>query len=103
MNTEIIGFISGMIGSLSILPQIHKSWKSGSSDDLSTNTIILMYIAFILAVIYGIMIQQTAIYVTNIFSCTLYVILHGIKIYNTRKKNYKNLYINIETETEIET
>ena len=95
MNTEIIGFISGMIGSLSILPQIHKSWKSGSSDDLSTNTIIL-------AVIYGIMIQQTAIYVTNIFSCTLYVILHGIKIYNTRKKNYKNLYINIETETETE-
>ena len=92
MNTEIIGFISGMIGSLSILPQIHKSWKSGSSDDLSTNTIILMYIAFILAVIYGIMIQQTAIYVTNIFSCTLYVILHGIKIYNTRKKITK-IYI----------
>jgi MtN3 and saliva related transmembrane protein len=101
MSVELIGFASGMIGSLSILPQIYKSWVSGSSNDLSTNTIVLMYIALILAVIYGIMINHSAIYITNIFSCILYVILHGIKIRNERKK-IKDIYIEIDSENETE-
>jgi MtN3 and saliva related transmembrane protein len=89
MNTEMIGFVSGIIGCLSVLPQIYKSWKSGSSDDLSTNMLILMYIALILAIIYGIIIQHSAVYVTNSIAFVLYALLHGIKIYNMRKKYTK--------------
>ena len=102
MTPEIIGFASGIIASLSILPQIHKSWKSGSSDDLSTNMIVLMYIALILAIIYGVMIQHSAVYISNSISLIFYIMLHSIKIYNIRKK-IKDVYIQIETDTENDT
>jgi len=102
MTPEIIGFASGIIGSLSILPQIHKSWKSGSSDDLSTNMIILMYIALTLAIIYGVMIQHSAVYISNSISLIFYIMLHSIKIYNVHKK-INDIYIELESDTEIKT
>lgn len=82
VNPEIFGYISGVMGSLSILPQIHKCYVSGSSKDLSTKMFIIQYIAYTLAIIYGILIKHIAIYVMNAIGFMLFVILHGVKIYN---------------------
>ena len=83
-SIEVIGLISGLIGCASILPQIYKSYISRSSKDLSTSTFILLYIAYILAVIYGISIDHIAVYLCNGIALILYLILHSIKIYNER-------------------
>ena len=85
-NPEVFGYISGLMGSLSILPQIHKSYISGSSKDLSTKMFIIQYIAYALAIVYGILIKHVAVYLMNAIGFLLFIILHGIKIYNERNK-----------------
>lgn len=93
-NPEIIGYIAGIIGSMSIIPQIYKSYISGSSKDLSTKMFILTYISYGFAITYGILIKHVAIYIMNAIGFGLYILLHSIKIYNEHKSlqtNYNEL------------
>jgi MtN3 and saliva related transmembrane protein len=100
-SIESIGILSGLIGCLSIIPQIYKSYTSGSSQDLSTSTFILLYIAYTLAVIYGICINHIAVYLSDSVALILYVILHSTKIYNEREvyiKYYYKIVNNVELQ-----
>jgi MtN3 and saliva related transmembrane protein len=81
-SLEFLGFSAGTLECIALLPLIHKTYKTKSSKDLSTHTIIIMYIALIMAIIYGFLINHFAVYFTNILTIFLYVILHGIKIKN---------------------
>ena len=81
-SLEFLGFSAGTLECIALLPLIHKTYKTKSSKDLSTHTIIIMYIALIMAIIYGFLINHFAVYFTNILTIFLYVILLGIKIKN---------------------
>lgn len=81
-NYEPIGLISGVIGAVSVLPQIRKSWISKSSKDISTNMILLTYVAVGLGMIYGVLIRHAAVYLSNAAIFALYVVLHLVKVRN---------------------
>lgn len=81
-SLEILGFTAGSLECIALLPLIHKTYKTKSSKDLSTDTIIIMYIALLMATIYGFLINHFAVYFTNLLTIFLYFILHGIKIKN---------------------
>lgn len=82
---EAIGFTSGALRAISLIPQIYKNYASGSSDDLSTSTILCMYAALSIGTIYGFVIDHVAVYVSNILNIVLYMALHGVKIRNRQK------------------
>ena len=84
---ELVGIASATLASGAIVPQIYKSWKSGSSGDISTYTICVTYMAMILGIIYGSLIKHMAIYLGNSVTLVLYMTLHGVKIRNERKKD----------------
>jgi len=81
-SLEFLGFSAGTLECVALLPLIHKTYKTKSSKDLSTYSIIIMYIALTMATIYGFLINHFAVYFTNILTIFLYFILHGIKIKN---------------------
>ena len=81
-NYEPIGLVSGAIGAISVLPQIRKSWITRSSKDISTTTILLMYLAMTLGLTYGVLIRHAAIYTSNAVILGLYVVLHLVKARN---------------------
>jgi len=91
-NPEILGFVSGIMGSLSIIPQIYKSYISGSSKDLSTKMFIIQYIAYSFAIVYGILIKHTAVYLMNAIGFLLFILLHSVKIYNEHYAIVPNNY-----------
>jgi len=82
---ETLGFVSGAVSALSILPQIYKNIRSGSSTDISTSTIVCAYVALGLGTIYGFMIDHVAVYVSDLTILGFYMVLHGVKIWNDRK------------------
>jgi MtN3 and saliva related transmembrane protein len=84
MNYEVLGIISGILGSVSIFPQIYKSYTSRSSKDLSTSMIVLTYFAQSFGILYGILIKHFAVYAANTAVLSLYVVLHIIKVRNAR-------------------
>ena len=83
-NYEPIGLVSGAICAISVLPQIRKSWITRSSKDISTTTILLMYLAMTLGLTYGVLIRHAAIYTSNAVILGLYVVLHLVKARNER-------------------
>ena len=81
---ELVGITSAALASGAIVPQIYKSWKSGKSDDISTYTICVTYMAMVLGIIYGTLIKHVAIYIGNSVTLLLYICLHGVKVRNSR-------------------
>ena len=86
MSVELVGIASATLASGAIVPQIYKSWKSGSSEDISTYTICVTYMAMSLGIIYGALIKHPAIYIGNTCTLLLYMSLHGVKIRNSKMK-----------------
>ena len=83
---ETLGLVSGALSALSILPQIYKNFRSGSSSDISTSTILCAYIALSMGTIYGFMIDHEAVYVSDLTILGFYVVLHSVKIRNDWRK-----------------
>ena len=83
---ETLGLVSGALSALSILPQIYKNFRSGSSSDISTSTILCAYIALSIGTIYGFMIDHVAVYVSDLTIIGFYVVLHSVKIRNDWKR-----------------
>lgn len=84
MNPEILGFTSAAISSAAVVPQIVKSWKTGSSKDISTPMIVMTYISMGLGITYGFLIRHVAVYVGNSVTLLLFAVLHLVKVRNAR-------------------
>lgn len=85
MNAELIGIASGLIGCISICPQIYKSYKTRSSKDISTGTILLTYLAQSLGIVYGVLINHYAVYTSNSVGLVLFMTLHLVKHHNEHR------------------
>ena len=66
-----LGYIAGFLTTIAFLPQVFKVWTTKSTKDIS----IWMFLAFITGVflwmIYGFLINDTSIIITNILTFTL--------------------------------
>lgn len=62
---EIIGYIGGVMSSISFLPQVIKIWKTKSAEDLSMLTLIFLSCNMTLWLVYGILNNSKPIWITN--------------------------------------
>jgi len=69
---EIIGYLGGITLMISFLPQVLKSYKTKSVEDLSMNMIFFTFISTVFWLIYGYMIGSWPIMATNgVFGLTV--------------------------------
>lgn len=76
IETDIFGYLGGLILSINSLPQIYKIWKTKSTNDLSYTTFFIALIGYVFYIIYGTLIKSIPI-ITGIsfsFVCTLSMI-----------------------------
>lgn len=66
MNSiQLIGYISGFIVAVSLIPQVIQAWKTKSTKDISLGWTIILLIGLLLYFIYGIGINEMPIIITN--------------------------------------
>ncbi|MEM8965027.1 MAG: SemiSWEET transporter [Bacteroidota bacterium] len=65
---DILGIIAGTCTTLAFLPQAVKTWQSRSAGDLSMGTFMLLVVGLILWLIYGIILYNWPIILTNGFT-----------------------------------
>ena len=74
-NVEIIGFIAAILTTASFVPQVIKTWKSKSTENLSLIMYLAMFIGIVLWFIYGYNINSISIMFANgisgILVCTI--------------------------------
>ena len=65
---EFFGFSAALLTTIAFLPQLYKTWKTKSADDVSLIMLILFIIGLICWIIYGLKINSLPILVANIIT-----------------------------------
>lgn len=65
MSVDVLGYIAGAITALTFLPQVIKTWKEKSAHDISLLMFLIAAVNEILWIIYGAMLENWVIILTN--------------------------------------
>ena len=76
----IIGLVAGLLCTVSFLPQVIKAFKTRRTKDLSLATFSILSAGLFLWIIYGILISQIPIILTNIMILVLSLLILAMKL-----------------------
>lgn len=62
---SLLGFSAGTLTTLAYLPQVIKSWRTKSADDISLGMFLLLLTGISVWVVYGILINSTPLVLFN--------------------------------------
>ena len=82
---DLFGFSAALLTTIAFLPQLYKTWKTKSADDVSLIMLILFITGLICWIIYGIRINSIPILVANIITFIFNLLILILKI--TYNKN----------------
>ena len=63
---DLFGFLAALLTTIAFLPQLYKTWKTKSADDVSLIMLILFITGLVCWIIYGLKIDSIPIVVANI-------------------------------------
>lgn len=75
MDSEIIGYIAGSLIACSLLPQVVRSWRTKSTEDISLGWSVISLAGQLMWTIYGVMIMS---YPLVVMSCITMVLASSI-------------------------
>lgn len=76
----VIGFIASFTSTISLVPQIYKTYKTKSVEDLSLIMLINFFLCSISWVIYGILTDTKSVLITNVIMTLFSLIMLIFKI-----------------------
>lgn len=62
---EIIGLVAAILTTAAFVPQVYKTWKTKSVDDISLTMYSVLFMGLILWLVYGISINSLPIIIAN--------------------------------------
>ena len=65
---DLFGFLAALLTTIAFLPQLYKTWKTKSADDVSLIMLILFITGLICWIIYGFKINSFPILIANIIT-----------------------------------
>jgi len=79
-NSEIIGLAAATLTTAAFVPQVYKTWKTKSVDELSLTMYLVFFIGIVLWLIYGIYIDSFSIIFANTITGFLVLLLIYFKL-----------------------
>jgi len=80
MNAEIAGFIAGILVAAALVPQVIKSWKTKSTNDISLGWNITSLAGQIMWIVYGFMITSYSLVIMSSITLSMAVLLFYLKL-----------------------
>lgn len=78
--TTLLGFVAGMLTTVSFVPQVIKAWYSKSCHDLSWGMLITFSAGVVLWLVYGIRLWAMPIILANAVTLALLVTIGAMKV-----------------------
>ena len=78
--TEIIGYLATAVGTCLLMPQVYKTYRTRSVEDLSWGTIILYFLNCSLWLMYGLLIASIPLTLCNSIALVVSVVQIVLKI-----------------------
>jgi MtN3 and saliva related transmembrane protein len=79
-TNDILGLIAGALTSISFLPQVIKTWRSGSARDLSLSMFGIFSLGVTLWLIYGLKVNSIPIIAANALTLALCLVILYFKL-----------------------
>jgi MtN3 and saliva related transmembrane protein len=79
-TTTLVGFIAGLLTTISFLPQVVKTWKSKSAADLSLGMFSVFSVGVMFWLAYGFLIQKPPIIFWNVVTLILVLAILLMKL-----------------------
>jgi MtN3 and saliva related transmembrane protein len=76
---DLLGLSAGSLTTISFVPQVIKTWRSKSADDISTGMFAIFSLGLIMWLIYGLYLQSLPIIISNIVTLLLTLIILVLK------------------------
>lgn len=86
METEVLGFIAGMITTISFVPQVVRIYRIKSGRDISLWMMLLFALGVTLWLIYGLLLSSLPIILANAVTLVLVVAILVLKVYYARNQ-----------------
>tara|TARA_Y100001968_G_scaffold129458_1_gene118143 strand:- start:52 stop:327 length:276 start_codon:yes stop_codon:yes gene_type:complete len=83
---DLFGFLAALLTTIAFLPQLHKTWKTKSADDVSLSMLILFIVGLLCWIIYGLKINSIPILVANIVTFLFNFSILILKLTFSKKK-----------------
>ncbi len=80
-STDTLGLIAGSLTTIAFIPQVIKTWRSKSAEDVSIVMFILFITGVLLWCIYGWEIHAKPVMIANIITFILASTILGLKLY----------------------
>jgi MtN3 and saliva related transmembrane protein len=77
---QLIGMIAGILTSMSLMPQLIKTFKTKTAEEISLVMLFTLMLGIALWIYYGILRKDIPIIITNAFSFLLNVTLIGLRL-----------------------
>ena len=77
--TSLLGFIAGILTTISFVPQVLHAWRSKSCDDLSWGMLLTFSAGVVLWLVYGIRLRAMPIIVANAVTLALLLAIMALK------------------------
>jgi len=77
--TSLLGFIAGILTTISFVPQVVHAWRSKSCDDLSWGMLLTFSAGVVLWLVYGIRLWAMPIIVANAVTLALLLAIMALK------------------------
>ncbi|MBD1870747.1 SemiSWEET transporter [Oculatella sp. FACHB-28] len=84
--TTVLGLVAGALTTIAYLPQLIKTWKSKSAEDLSWSMLITLCVGIVLWLIYGTYVHDLPVILANIVTLVLSSIILVLKLRYSRAK-----------------
>jgi len=78
--TMLLGFVAGMLTTVSFVPQVLKAWRSKSCHDLSWGMLITFSAGVVLWLAYGVRLWAMPIILANAVTLALLVTIGAMKV-----------------------
>ena len=85
MYTEIFGYFAAITTTAAFLPQLIKTLKTKTADDVSLTTLIMFIVGVLSWIIYGYKISSIPILIANLITLILNLLILTFKIYFSKK------------------
>jgi MtN3 and saliva related transmembrane protein len=80
MDTEIVGFVAGLLTAGSLVPQVHRSFRTKSTKDISLYWLVINLCGQALWIAYGVLISSAALYVMSGFVFLMTAVMVVLKL-----------------------
>jgi MtN3 and saliva related transmembrane protein len=83
----VLGLVAAAFTTASFVPQVVKTWRSGSSADLSLGMYSLFTVGIVLWLVYGVLIRDLPIILANVITLLLVLTVLGQALWHRRPRS----------------